>query len=111
MFFMPICELLVDLIESTISNNFNKWASNPGYVGLSIVSVVMAIYIFMPMLIRSINTHWFRWAGLTACPITPLMSRYAAPWPFVPSLGSSVGLADQSGRPLHPGRIPFFSTG
>jgi len=61
MFFMVLCGFLTDLIKSAVGNDFDKWKTDPGYMGLSMVSVVMAIYIFMPMLIRTINAHWFRW--------------------------------------------------
>lgn len=67
MFFCVMCGFVVDLIKSAVYNDFGKWANDPGPVGLNMVSVVMVIYIVMPMLVRSIGATWFRWTlvGLT----------------------------------------------
>ncbi|MDB5815274.1 MAG: hypothetical protein JWN23_2391 [Rhodocyclales bacterium] len=66
MFFCVTCGFLNDLILSAATNDFSKWEFDPGTFGLKMVSVVMTIYIFMPILIRNINAHWFRWFCLVA---------------------------------------------
>jgi hypothetical protein len=67
MFFCVMCGFLVDLIKSAVNNDFSKWVNDPGPVGMKIVSVVMVIYIIMPVLVRSVGAAWFRWTlvGLT----------------------------------------------
>ncbi len=67
MFFCVMCGFLVDLIKSAIYNDFGKWINDPGPVGMKMISIVMVIYIVMPMLVRSVGATWFRWTlvGLT----------------------------------------------
>jgi len=65
MFFMVICGFLSDLIKSAVTADFTKWDRDPGPIGLNIVSCVMAIYIFMPVLIRAVKAQWFRWLVVT----------------------------------------------
>ena len=59
--FCVLSGFLVDLIKSAVHNDFSKWANDPGPVGLGLVSVVIGIYIVMPMLVRSVQAPWFRW--------------------------------------------------
>jgi hypothetical protein len=68
MTFCAIAGFLMDLVKSAVYNDFTKWANDPGPIGLNIVSTVVAIYIFMPVLIRTVSATWFRWTlmGLTA---------------------------------------------
>lgn len=66
MFFCVMCGFLNDLVLSAATNDFAKWESDPGTFGLRIISVVMTIYIFMPMLVRTLSAAWFRWLCLVA---------------------------------------------
>lgn len=67
MLFCAIGGFMADLIKSAVSNDFSKWSSDPGPIGLQIVSTVIVIYIAMPLIIRSASAVWFRWTlvGLT----------------------------------------------
>jgi surface polysaccharide O-acyltransferase-like enzyme len=67
MLFCVVGGFMMDLIKSAVSNDFSKWSSDPGPVGMQIVSTVIVIYIVMPLLVRSVTAGWFRWTlvGLT----------------------------------------------
>lgn len=67
MLFCAFGGFLADLIKSAVYNDFSKWATDPGPVGMQIVSTVIVIYIAMPLVIRSVSAVWFRWTlvGLT----------------------------------------------
>lgn len=58
-----LCIFLSDLVKSAITNDFAKWANDPGPIGLKIVCVVLTVYIMMPMMIRNVRAPWFRWVA------------------------------------------------
>ena len=53
--------LFCNLMKSAIHGDFHGWIKDPGMGGLPILVSVMVIYIFMPMLVRTISAQWFRW--------------------------------------------------
>lgn len=59
-----VCMFLGDLVKSAITNDFSKWATDPGPLGLRVVSVVMTIYIVVPMLVRNVRARWYRWVAV-----------------------------------------------
>lgn len=61
MLMVIVLMFIIDLSKSAIYTDFSKWASDPGYGGLKALIVVLTIYLFMPMLIRTVNARWFRW--------------------------------------------------
>lgn len=60
MYLVFMAMFITDLTKSAINLDFTKWKNDPGIGGLSILSVVMVIYVFMPMLVKSIEARWFR---------------------------------------------------
>jgi hypothetical protein len=67
MLFCVVGGFMVDLIKSAVYNDFSKWSSDPGPVGMQIISTVIVIYIVMPLVVRNVSAVWFRWTlvGLT----------------------------------------------
>lgn len=57
---------LMALVRDAVGNDFSRWAGDPGPIGLRVVSVLLALYVAMPMLVRHVDARWFRWlaAGL-----------------------------------------------
>ena len=64
MFLCFACMFLMALVRDAVGNDFSRWAADPGNLGLRVVSVLMTIYIFMPMLVRNVRGHWFRWVAV-----------------------------------------------
>ena len=62
-----LANLLVDLIKIAVEGDTTKWGDHLGMKGVQFLLVIMAIYVFMPMLVRTISATWFRYVvvGLT----------------------------------------------
>ncbi len=60
MFMVFTGNLIIDLIKNEIRGNGPEWAQHLGMPGVKLLLVVMAIYVVMPMLIRTFDAHLFR---------------------------------------------------
>jgi len=58
---------VVALMKSAVNNDFQGWATHPGIIAVHIMIVVYAIYVFMPIFIRTFHWRVFRWVvvGIT----------------------------------------------
>jgi len=67
MFIVFLAMSTLELTKSAVAGDFSNFIKDPGTEGLKFLIVIMVIYILMPMLVRSIAAHWFRWAvvGIT----------------------------------------------
>lgn len=55
---------LMALVRDAVGNDFSRWAADPGPMGLGVVSVLLALYVAMPMLVRHVDARWFRWLAV-----------------------------------------------
>jgi hypothetical protein len=63
MLFCFICIFISDLVKSAITNDFSKWANDPGPVGLKVVCIAFTVYILTPMMVRNVRARAYRWVA------------------------------------------------
>lgn len=52
---------LMALVRDAVANDFSRWASDPGPIGVRASSILLTLYVVMPMLVRHVDARWFRW--------------------------------------------------
>lgn len=68
MFAVYIANLVLDLIRCNVMNSCGAWSAHIGPGGLVVISIVMFIYVLVPIAVRTYSAHWFRYTviGITA---------------------------------------------
>ncbi|MBX2809742.1 MAG: hypothetical protein KTR20_14045 [Cellvibrionaceae bacterium] len=60
MFLLVLSMFVINLVKSSIFQDFSGWQFDPGEGGLLILVVVMVVYAFMPMFIKTFQARFFR---------------------------------------------------
>ena len=75
MFMVFLANIVMDIVRNTVMNSSTQWANHLGMTGVKFVTVIMAIYAVMPVLIRTLSVRWFRYV-VVAC--TALITLFVA---------------------------------
>lgn len=62
MFLLFICIFVSEFLGAVISGNLSIYTSDEGAAGLKLMTGMMLLHAFVPMLVCSFDARWFRWA-------------------------------------------------
>lgn len=67
MFLVFLANIVMDLVRITVEGSTQEWARHLGMPGVKFILAVMTVYALLPVLVRTLAAHWFRYVvvGLT----------------------------------------------
>jgi hypothetical protein len=62
MFLIFVCTLMMEFLYAVIGNDLTIFTSQEGATGLKVMTLLMLLHAFVPMLVVTFQQRWLRWA-------------------------------------------------